>query len=54
MAAARIDLAVFDMAGTTIDEGLRVYRVRTDNEGVPPEPDRLALVVQNSRRRLGR
>ncbi|MFE2447227.1 phosphonatase-like hydrolase [Streptomyces sp. NPDC059426] len=84
MTAPRIDLAVFDMAGTTIDEGLRVYQVLADtarahgadptdedinrwhgaakhealkallidNEGIPPEPDRLALVVEDFRRRL--
>ncbi|MBI0376926.1 phosphonatase-like hydrolase [Streptomyces albiflaviniger] len=84
MTAPGIDLAVFDMAGTTIDEGLRVYQVLadtarahgadptdeainrwhgsakhealkallTDHEGVPPEPDRLALVVADFRGRL--
>jgi phosphonatase-like hydrolase len=84
MSTPTIDLAVFDMAGTTVDEGLRVYRVLaetarahganptdadinhwhgsakqealrallTDKRGVAPEPDRLADVVADFRRRL--
>ncbi|MGB4780215.1 phosphonatase-like hydrolase [Microbacterium sp.] len=79
-----IDLAVFDIAGTTVDEGLQVYKVLeetarahgaspseadinrwhgsskhealkallTDAEGVAPDEERLAHVVEDFRSRL--